>query len=245
MSEYVQELRLSAPPGAARRILILERDPASGYALRSGLSEAGFAVTVLEGDDDALAAIDRERPHLVLLDWEHPAALLHSLIRHIQREQPWRARLVALSPFAGEDEIVSGFELGVDDYVVRPFSLPVLTARVRALLRVLDPAPEEHDVLEFQRLRLDLVQRRFTVGTRVVPLRPKEHRFLEFLMRHPERVFTRKQLLHSVPWPGGARFDPRAVDVTVQRARSCLAAHGCAGYLQTVRGAGYRLSARA
>lgn len=243
MSVNIQEQDAWAPQ-ALRRVLIVERDPESVHALRGSLAEAGFAVTVLDGGEDALEAIDRNQPHLVMLDWEHPAVPAHSLIRHLQRDEPSkRARLIALSLSSSEEQIVSGFELGVDDYVVRPYSLPVLLARVRAILRAGRLTPEEPDVLEFHRLRLDLTDRRLMVGIQIVPLRPMEYRLLEFLMRHPERVFSRAHVINEV-WPREARVDGRAVDVNVQRARKALARHGCGDYLQTVRAVGYRLSAR-
>jgi two-component system, OmpR family, phosphate regulon response regulator PhoB len=245
MSVNDQDRRISGLRSEMRRVLIVQRDPDALQALQGSLAEAGFAVTVLGGDEDALDAMDRSRPHLVMLDWEHSSIAAHSLIRRIQRDEPSkRARLMALSPNSNEDQIVAGFELGVDDYVVRPYSLPVLMARVRALLRAGYLPPEAPDILEFHRLRMDLIQRQLTIGTISVVLRPMEYRLIEFLMHHPERVFTREQMLSSGIWPSDSRADRRAVDVTVQRARKALSRHACGDYLQTVRAVGYRLSAR-
>src|SRR5262249_42121177 len=119
MSAKLQEQNASAPNPTLRRILLMERDADSLRTLRGSLSAAGFTVTVLDGDEDALLAMDRDQPHLVVLDWEHPGVATHSLIRRIQRDAPAkRTRLIALSLHSSEQEIISGFDLGVDDYVV-------------------------------------------------------------------------------------------------------------------------------
>jgi two-component system, OmpR family, phosphate regulon response regulator PhoB len=180
-----------------------------------------------------------------MLDWEYPGIITTRLIRHIQREVPTkRVRLMALSQFSGEHQIVSGLEQGVDDYVVRPYSPPVLVARVRAVLRTLrNSSAEEPDFLEFRRLRIDFREMRLMVDEHIVQLRPMEFRLLAFLARHPERVFSREQLLTQV-WGRECAADERAVDVNIQRTRKTLGRHGCGEYLQTVRGFGYRLSAK-
>lgn len=244
MSVNPEEQDVFAPGAGLRRILIVESDPDSMHALRGGLAQAGFTVTTLNRGEDALAAIDRHRPHLVMLDWEHPAVSAASLIRHLHQETPAdRARLIALSLYSTERQIVSGFELGVDDYVGRPYSLSEVVARVRAVLRTRRSESQESDVIEFHRLRMDLTHRRLMIEGRIVSLRPMEFRLLEFLLRQPERAFTREQMRKAV-WPRGTAADYRAVDVNVQRARKSLARHGCGHYLQTVRAVGYRLSAR-
>jgi two-component system phosphate regulon response regulator PhoB len=200
-------------------------------------------VTTLLSGEDALEAVSRDRPHLIMLDWEYPGIVAARLIHHIQREIPTqRARLMALSLFSGEQHVVAGFEQGIDDYVWRPYSVPVLMARVRAVLRTMHVAIQEPDLLKFQRLRIDLADHRVMVEEHIVPLRPIEFRLLAFLVRNPERVFTREQLLTRV-WGRDCEADERAVDVTVQRTRKALACHGGGHYLQTVRAFGYRLSA--
>ncbi len=244
MSANPHQQDVFAPRADLQRILIVERDPDSMQALRGSLAQAGFTVTMLDRGEDPLAAIDRHRPHLVMLDWEYPGLPAASLIRHLHREiPPARARLMALSLYASEQQVVSGFELGVDDYVARPYSLGEVVARVRAVLRTRRSESEDSDVIRFHRLRMDLIDRRLMIEGRIVSLRPMEFRLLEFLMRQPERVFTRDHMRKAV-WPRDAAVDPRAVDVNVQRARKALARHGCGHYLQTVRAVGYRLSAR-
>jgi two-component system phosphate regulon response regulator PhoB len=178
-----------------------------------------------------------------MLDWEYPGIVAMRLIRHIQREIPSRrARLMVLSLFSSELQIVASFEQGIDDYVVRPYSLPVLMARVRAVLRPIRTPIDELEDLQFESLRINMADHRVMVEGHVVRLRPMEFRLLAFLVRHPERVFTREQLLTRV-WGRSNEADERAVDVNIQRARKALARHGCGGYLQTARAFGYRLSA--
>jgi two-component system phosphate regulon response regulator PhoB len=226
-----------------RRVLIVERDAESASALLETLAREGFAVTTLIRIEDARTVIDRDLPHLVMLDWDLPESITTSLVRHMASNEPAaRPRVMALSLHSGEQQIVSGFELGVDDYVVKPFSLPEVAARVKAILRTTKPATEGRDLLEFHRLQMDVSKSLVTIENQVVPLRPMQFRLLEFLVRHPERVFSRAHLLDQV-WGGNHSADPRAVDINVQRIRRALAPRGCNGYLQTVRGVGYRMSA--
>jgi two-component system phosphate regulon response regulator PhoB len=229
------------PNDGVRRVLVIERDRDSEKTLRGSLAQAGFAVTTLSHGEDAVAAVERERPHLVMLDWEYPGVGAR-LLKHLQREAPARrTRLMALSLYSDEQQIVAGFEFGVDDYIARPYSLPELLARVRAVLRPSRVAAEDPDFIQVQRLRADLRDLRLLVDGQIVQLRPMEFRLLSYLMRYPERLFTRDQLLARV-WPFDSQADTRAVDVTVQRTRRALSQHGCGGYLQTVRAFGYRLS---
>jgi two-component system phosphate regulon response regulator PhoB len=233
-------------PADSRRVLIVERDPQSVQALRRKLAQAGFDVTVVAGEagDAALAALE-ELPHLVMLDWDLPAVITMQLVHHARRRSPDDApRLMAFSSFAGEQHVVSGFEQGVDDYVVKPYSVPEVVARARAVLRPRRTAAAARERLEFGPLSLDPGSNRLAVYGREVSLRSMELRLLGFLMRHPERAFAREGLLKRV-WGPESRASLRAVNVTVQRVRQALAPHDCGHYLQSVRGVGYVLSAHA
>jgi two-component system phosphate regulon response regulator PhoB len=198
---------------------------------------------MLSDGEDARTAIDRDNPHLVILDWDLPGVVTMDLVRYIHGNLPSRrARLIALSNFAGEQEVVTSFELGVDDYVIKPYSAAEVVARVRALLRAMRTRTGDLDFLEFHQIQLDAGEGRVIVRNGVLCLRGTEFRLLEFLMRHPERAFTRQTLLHRV-WGRDSMAGERAVDVNIQRIRRTLAPHGCDSYVQTVRGIGYRLSA--
>jgi two-component system, OmpR family, phosphate regulon response regulator PhoB len=227
----------------ALSILIVERDTLAMRPLQGKLAQAGFKVTMVDRSEDALAAIDNDLPSLVMLDWDLPAVITTQLVNHVRRRSLDRyARLMVLSTFGGEQHVVSGFELGADDYVVKPFSVPEVVARVRAILRPMRGAADSTDCIEFHELRIDSTENHFTVGGHTVTLRGMEYRLLQFLMSHPERVFVRETLLDCV-WGRDCAAGARTVNVTVQRLRKALARHGCGGYLQSVRGTGYRLSA--
>jgi two-component system phosphate regulon response regulator PhoB len=231
------------PALGAQRILIIDGEPRTAEMLRTRLADAGFSATVLAQNEDVAAAIDRDDPHLVMLDLDMPGAITMVLMRHVTQRasKDRKLRLMALSAYAGEERIVDGLDQGLDDYIVKPFSMPEVMARVRALLRSISTYQPEQRFLEFKSLRLDLVDKRTTVFGRRIHLRAVEFRLLEFLMRHPERAYGREQLLSQV-WGPNYDVDERAVDVTVQRIRRSLEPHGWRGYLQTIRGLGYRLS---
>jgi two-component system phosphate regulon response regulator PhoB len=227
----------------SQRILIVDRDPRVADTLKIKLADAGFEVTVLASVDDALALIDRKNPHLVMVDWDLPGLVTMPLLRRVQRSAgEGTTRLIALSEMAGEQHVLSGFELGIDDYVVKPYSVPELVARVRAVLRSTRSVESDPHCMQFRQLRMDTSEARVMVQQGVVKLRAIEFRLLEFLMRHPERAFHRDTLLRRV-WGAQSNTHLRAVDVTVQRVRRALAPYGYQRYLQTIRGVGYRLSA--
>lgn len=228
---------------AERRVLIVEHDVESVTALQVQLSLAGFKVSTSNRGEDPRVAVDRDHPHVIMIDWDLPTVIAVNLLRHVQRDTMSRGpRLIALSSFAGEQHVVSGFELGVDDYVVKPFSVPEVVARVRAVLRPMYACRDEAVYLEFHELQMDAGEGRVTIHGKTLTLRHIEFQLLQFLMRRPERAHSREALLLQV-WGSECRAGIRAVDVTIQRLRKALAPHGCGEYLQTVRGVGYRLSA--
>ena len=196
----------------------------------------------VEKGEDPIAAIDRHNPDLVMLDWDLPGVVTLDLVRHVRSNVPIRrTRVIGLSAFSREQQIVAGLEMGLEDYVVKPYSLPELVARVRAVLRAMRRATSETDGLECGVIRLDPAEGRVLAREQSIHLRTGEIRLLQFLMQHPGRLFTREQLLETV-WGRDRSASERAVDVTIQRIRMALMPHGCDGYLQTVRGLGYRLS---
>jgi two-component system, OmpR family, phosphate regulon response regulator PhoB len=227
------------------RVLIIENDPESMRALCHKLAEAGFGVTLLGGADGAFEAMQQAPPPVVMLDWDMPAIITKQLLRWTRRPC-WDgiSRLIAFSNFSGEQHVVSGFEQGIDDYVVKPFSVAEVVARAQAVLRsTYGAAGAARERVDFGQLSLDASSNRLAAGSRPVCLRTMELRLLGFLMRHPERPFTRETLLQRV-WGRDSRAGPRAVNVTIQRVRHALAAHGCDGYVQSIRGIGYVLSLR-
>jgi two-component system phosphate regulon response regulator PhoB len=229
-----------------QRVLIVEGDSHAAETLNAGLAQSGYTVQTLLPGQDPAKAIATHNPHLVILDWDLPAVVTMTLVRCATRScgREEAPRLMAVSSHGGEEQISEGLDLGLDDYVIRPYSLPEVLARVRALLR---PGTWERDsprLLEFQGLRLEASEARVFIAGQRVHLRAMEYRLLEFLLRNPERAFSRSQLLDQA-WGRERDADERAVDVTVQRIRKTLQSFAWSGYLQTVRGVGYRLSATA
>jgi len=226
------------------RLMSIDREPAALEPLHRRLAAAGFEVSVPDALENACAALERVRPQLVMVDWDLPSAITTHLLRWARRrslEEP--PRLIALSNFSGEHYVVSAFEQGLDDYIVKPFSVAEVVARAEAVVRSLRTSHAARDHLELGPLSFDTTSNRVTACNRPVSLRTMELRLLGFLMRHPERTFTREALLESV-WGLDSSAGRRAVNVTVQRIRQALAAHGGQEYLQSVRGVGYVLSVR-
>jgi two-component system, OmpR family, phosphate regulon response regulator PhoB len=218
-----------------KQILIVDRDVASVEPLRQKLSDAGFMVRAITDGAAALAAVTERPPHLVIIDWNMPGRFALESIQGARR-----VRLIILSALAGEQDVVTGLNLGVDDYIAKPFSLREVVARVSAVLRVRNherPVPS----LDCDDLVLDTATNRVTARGRLLNLRGVEYRLLEFLLAHQGRTFNRTQLLAQV-WGDDCEVDERTVDVNVQRLRKILSESGYESYIQTVRGFGYRLA---
>ena len=225
------------------RILVVEDENAIAELIAINLRHAGYEVTVAATADQAQAAVDAVLPDLVLLDWMLPGQSGLALAKQWRgglrtRELP----LIMLTARAEEADKVSGLDAGADDYLTKPFSTSELLARIRAVLR--RKAPEALDAaVEVGGLRLDPATRRVVRGDDEVKLGPTEFRLLHFLMTHPERVHSRPQLLDRV-WGDHVFIEERTVDVHVKRLREALSAVQCSHLVETVRGAGYRLTQR-
>jgi two-component system, OmpR family, phosphate regulon response regulator PhoB len=225
-----------------KQILIVDRDVATIEPLREQLKHAGFLVLAIT-DGAAAAGILADRPpRLIIVDWNMPGLAALQLIESVlavRRLQPMR--LIILSDLAGEQDVVSGLNMGADDYITKPFSLREAVARIRAVLRTRSPG--SNGPLNFERLMLNTATNRVTAQGVPLNVRGAEYRLLEFLMSHPGRTFNRTQLLAQV-WAGDQDIDERTVDVNVQRLRKILAKPGYEACIQTVRGFGYRFIER-
>jgi two-component system phosphate regulon response regulator PhoB len=226
-------------------VLVVEDEPAIAELIAMNLRHAGHGVTIVGDAEAAVAAVDRVLPDLVLLDWMLPGRSGVALARQ-WRSQPRTRELpiIMLTARSEEADRVGGLDAGADDYLVKPFSMQELQARMRAVLR--RRAPEALEAaLEVAGLRLDPAAHRVTkeVGGVVqdVKIGPTEFRLLHFLMAHPQRVHSRAQLLDRV-WGDHVFIEERTVDVHVKRLREALAPVECAALVETVRGAGYRLA---
>jgi two-component system, OmpR family, phosphate regulon response regulator PhoB len=226
-----------------KHILIVDRDIATVEPLREQLGYAGFVVLAIADGPAAAIAIAQRPPQLIIVDWNMPglAALeLIDRVRMARRLQP--IRLIILSDLVAEHDVVSGLNMGADDYITKPFSVREAIARINAVLRM-RAHDENHAALSFERLTLNTATNRVTAQGMALNLRGAEYRLLEFLMSHPGRTFNRTQLLAQV-WAGDNDIDERTVDVNVQRLRKILAKPGIEACIQTVRGFGYRFIER-
>lgn len=226
-------------------ILVVEDESAIAELIAINLRHAGFEVAVAPDADAAQAAVDRVLPDLVLLDWMLPGQ------SGVQLARRWRTvgrtrdlPLIMLTARAEEADKITGLDSGADDYLTKPFSTKELLARIRAVLR--RKAPEALDAaVEVNGLRLDPATRRVTrrlgEDLRELKIGPTEFRLLHFFMTHPERVHSRAQLLDRV-WGDHVFIEERTVDVHVKRLREALSPVNCSTLIETVRGAGYRLT---
>ena len=230
-------------------VLVVEDEAAIAELIALNLRHAGYEVTLADTADAAQAAVDRVLPDVVLLDWMLPGQSGLALARRWRGEQRTRALpIIMLTARAAEGDKVSGLDAGADDYLTKPFSPNELLARIRAVLR--RKAPEALDAaVEVGGLRLDPATRRVTralpaQGVVEAKVGPTEFRLLHFFMTHPERVHSRAHLLDRV-WGDHVFIEERTVDVHVKRLREALAPVGCSQLIETVRGAGYRVTAQA
>ncbi len=227
-------------------VLVVEDESAIAELIAINLRHAGFEVELALDAEAAQRAIDRVLPDLVLLDWMLPGGQ-----SGVQLARRWRGEsrtrelpVIMLTARAEESDKITGLDAGADDYLTKPFSPKELMARIRAVLR--RKAPEALDAaVEVLGLRLDPATRRVTrrMGEALCELKlgPTEFRLLHFLMTHPERVHSRAQLLDRV-WGDHVFIEERTVDVHVKRLREALAPAQCSALIETVRGAGYRLT---
>ncbi len=223
------------------QVLVVEDEAAIAELIALNLRHAGYEVTVAATAEQAQAAIDGVLPDLVLLDWMLPGQSGLALARRWRSETRTRELpIIMLTARAAESDKISGLDAGADDYLTKPFSTNELMARIRAVLR--RKAPEALDAaVQVGKLRLDPATRRVIGGEVELKLGPTEFRLLHFLMVHPERVHSRAQLLDRV-WGDHVFIEERTVDVHVKRLREALAPAQCQTMVETVRGAGYRLT---
>jgi len=229
-----------------KRILIVDDEPAIRDMVAFALRKAGFEPVHAGDGREAQAAIADRIPDLVLLDWMLPGSSGLELARRWRRDPLTReVPIIMLTARGEENDRVGGLEAGVDDYVVKPFSARELLARIRAVMRRSREDDEDGSV-SAGLLRVDGAAHRVFAGRpgqeTELSLGPTEYRLLHFFMTHPDRVYSRSQLLDQV-WGGGVYVEERTVDVHIRRLRKALEPAAADNMVQTVRGAGYRFSA--
>lgn len=225
----------------ASRILVVEDEVAIRDMLSFVLEQHGYDVIVADTYQTALNQLQEPYPDLILLDWMFPGGSGLQLLKFLKQDEILRQIPVVMLTARGEEEDkVRGLESGADDYVTKPFSPKELMARLKTVMRRVNPTSLD-DTLSVGKLKLDPVSHRVTLDAEALEMGPTEFKLLHFFMTHPERVYSREQLLNNV-WGTNVYVEDRTVDVHIRRLRKALSDHD---YLvQTVRGAGYRFSAR-
>ena len=221
-------------------VLLVEDEPAQREILRYNLEAEGFAVVMASNGEESMERVSEGLPDLILLDWMMPHVSGLEVCRRIRARSETRGiPILMLSARSEEVDKVRGLETGADDYVIKPYSVAELMARLRAHLRRVRPAVAGA-ILDWQDIQLDPETHRVTRAGATLKLGPTEFRLLACLMERPGRVFSREQLLDRV-WGRDIYVDSRTVDVHVGRLRKALMATGGDDPLRTVRGAGYSL----
>ena len=224
-----------------KQILIVEDEKPIRDMVAFGLRRAGYEVREAEDCSSARAQIADRRPDVLLVDWMLPDQSGLELTRAIKRNKDTEDMpVIMLTARADEHDKVTGLEGGADDYVTKPFSPRELLARINAVLRRAMPGGGGESIAAGG-LTLDSASHRVMAGGETVSLGPTEFRLLQFFMEHPERVYSRSQVLDRV-WGGNVYVEERTVDVHIRRLRKALEPHGCDSLIQTVRGSGYRFS---
>ena len=226
----------------ASKILIVEDEAPIREMIAFHLARAGFEPLEAEDCRRAREILVDERPDVALIDWMLPDMSGLELTRMLKRDNENEdLAVIMLTAKTEERDKVSGLDSGADDYVTKPFSPRELVARIRAVLRRSNFG--DGGTITSGSLAMDTAGHRVTAEGAEVQLGPTEYRLLKFLMTHPDRVYSRTQLLDRV-WGANVYVEERTVDVHVRRLRKALTEHGADRYIQTVRGAGYRFSAR-
>ena len=221
-------------------ILVVEDEDSLATLLQYNLQKDGYEVRLAGDGEEALLMIDERLPDLVVLDWMLPKVSGIEVCRRLrQRNETRNLPIVILTARGEESDRVRGLDTGADDYVVKPFSMTELTARIRAVLRRLRPGLAEDRVRRGD-LLIDRVAHRVKRAGQEIHLGPTEFRLLDYLMQHPGRVFSREQLLDAV-WGSDVYVEARTVDVHIGRLRKALGASDDSDPIRTVRSAGYSL----
>ncbi len=224
-----------------KRILVVEDEAPIRDMLRFALERAEFRISLAGDVPEARLRIAESRPDLILLDWMMPGVSGIEFTRELKSGAMTKdIPIIMVTARAEEEDTVRGLNVGCDDYVSKPFSFPELTARIQAVLRRTLPGGEEEQ-LAVAGLQVDAASQRVTAKGEPVRLGPTEYRLLHFFVSHPERVYTREQVLDRV-WGQNVYVEERTVDVHIRRLRKALAPHGYDAMIQTVRGTGYRFS---
>ena len=224
------------------QILIVEDEPAIREMVVMTLEMAGFESLQAADVSEAHQQVVDHRPSLILLDWMLPGDKSGvDFCRMLKNDELLsEIPVIMLTAKSEEDSKVHGLDAGADDYMTKPFSTRELISRIKAVLRR-SSALSSDKPIEIGKLSLDTKSQRVTASGQIVDVGPTEYRLLAFFMSHPERAYTRTQLLDQV-WGGNVYIEDRTIDVHIKRLRKLLRPYDCDTLIQTVRGTGYRFS---
>ncbi|WP_298979108.1 phosphate regulon transcriptional regulator PhoB [uncultured Psychrobacter sp.] len=224
------------------QILIVEDEPAIREMVMMTLEMAGFESLQAADISEAHQQVVDHRPALILLDWMLPGDKSGIDFCRMLKNDEMLAEIpvIMLTAKSEEDSKVHGLDAGADDYMTKPFSTRELISRIKAVLRRSSALSSDRPI-EIGALSLNPKSQRVTANDQVIDLGPTEYRLLAFFMSHPERAYTRTQLLDQV-WGGNVYIEDRTIDVHIRRLRKLLKPFGCHTFIQTVRGTGYRFS---
>ena len=221
-------------------VLVVEDEDALSTLLHYNLEKEGYRVSLAADGEEALTQIDEQLPDLIVLDWMLPKVSGIEVCRRLRgRAETRNVPIIMLTARGEETDRIRGLDTGADDYIVKPFSMVELTARIRAVLRRIRPGLAEDRTRQGD-LTIDRVSHRVKRDGREIPLGPTEFRLLDYFMQHPGRVFSREQLLDAV-WGSDVYVEARTVDVHVGRLRKALNLDTEIDPIRTVRSAGYAL----
>lgn len=226
-------------------VLVVDDETAIRAMLRMALEIADLRCIEADNIHDAYTRVVDERPDIVLLDWMLPGGSGLELLRRLKRGDTTRdLPVILLTAKTAEDNVIQGLDVGADDYITKPFAPRELIARVRALLRR-SSGGQANERMQVSQLVLEGESRRVLIGEEPVEMGPTEFKLLQFFMTHPERAYTRGQLLDQV-WGANVYVEERTIDVHIRRLRKALQAPqgDYSNLIQTVRGTGYRFSSR-
>lgn len=227
-----------------KTILVVEDERPIRDMVRFALEREDFTVRAAEDAAAARLSLSERLPDLILLDWMMPVTSGLDFAKELRASSTWAdIPIIMLTARGEESDKVRGLILGCDDYVTKPFSTAELLARIHAVLRRTTPGGEQEKI-ELGRLRIDVAAQRVEANGETVALGPTEYRLLHFFAGHPERVYTREQLLDRI-WGQNVYIEERTVDVHIRRLRKALAPFQLDALVQTVRGTGYRFSTSA
>lgn len=224
----------------ATSILIVEDEPEIRELLNFALTRAGFDVAEAESGEKALQYLDQKLPDLMVVDWMLPGMSGVELAKRVRKDElAGTMPLLMLTARTDESDLLKSFAHGIDDYMSKPFSPKELIVRIKALLR--RAGTPDDNVIQAGELQINLDSHRLTIQGKNIDIGPTEYRLLELLMRNPDRVFERDQLLDRV-WGRSSYIETRTVDVHILRLRKVLKPYGLDSTIQTVRSVGYRFT---